>query len=320
MPGCPRGCAAEHPPPADPPLAPGTAWAATLRGGWPSTPRTASSRRPSRWTASRCTPSTAPTRPSSWPWTVVRSPLLTLREGLLLPTRAGGAGTPSPGTLLTPGPAGSPDATGTGTLLLLLQDVNDNGPTPEPRLFDVCSRQPEEQTLSIVDKDLPPNTHPFQAALEHGSGANWTVRVTGQGRCRPLVGTPSLGQVPGPPAPGAPQRSQCRPRDGHRAGEPRRGRAPRPKPGSGAASLSPPPLSAARPAGAEAGEGAGAGGVQRLPAADGRPGQGAGDAGPGSGVRLRRAGQKLRAASVRRQRLGRPRHPGHPGRHLGAAE
>ncbi|XP_075289448.1 cadherin-1-like [Opisthocomus hoazin] len=76
--------------------------------------------------------------------------------------------------------SGSPDATGTGTLLLLLQDVNDNGPTLEPRLFDVCSRQPEEQTLSIVDKDLPPNTHPFQAALEHGSGANWTVRVTGQ--------------------------------------------------------------------------------------------------------------------------------------------
>ncbi|NXE85254.1 CADH1 protein, partial [Cochlearius cochlearius] len=76
--------------------------------------------------------------------------------------------------------SGSPDATGTGTLLLLLQDVNDNGPTPEPRIFDICSRQPEEQILNIVDKDLPPNTYPFQAALEHGSGANWTVRVTGQ--------------------------------------------------------------------------------------------------------------------------------------------
>ncbi|NXW38306.1 CADH1 protein, partial [Phaetusa simplex] len=75
---------------------------------------------------------------------------------------------------------GSPDATGTGTLLLLLQDVNDNGPMPEPRIFDICSRQPEEQTLNIVDKDLPPNTYPFNAALEHGSGTNWTVRVTGQ--------------------------------------------------------------------------------------------------------------------------------------------
>ncbi|NXV16545.1 CADH1 protein, partial [Cepphus grylle] len=75
---------------------------------------------------------------------------------------------------------GSPDATGTGTLLLLLQDVNDNGPMPEPRIFDICTRQPEEQMLNIVDKDLPPNTYPFHAVLEHGSGTNWTVRVTGQ--------------------------------------------------------------------------------------------------------------------------------------------
>ncbi|XP_009329492.1 PREDICTED: cadherin-1-like, partial [Pygoscelis adeliae] len=64
------------------------------------------------------------------------------------------------------------------------EDVNDNGPMPEPRIFDICNRQPEEQVLTIVDKDLPPNTYPFQAALEHGSGTNWTVRVTGQGRCR----------------------------------------------------------------------------------------------------------------------------------------
>lgn len=89
-----------------------------------------------------------------------------------------------PGASLTASSAGVPDATGTGTLLLLLQDVNDNGPTPEPRIFDICSRQPEEQTLTIVDKDLPPNTYPFEAALEHGSSTNWTVKVSGQGRCR----------------------------------------------------------------------------------------------------------------------------------------
>ncbi|XP_010006767.1 PREDICTED: cadherin-1 [Chaetura pelagica] len=76
--------------------------------------------------------------------------------------------------------SGLPDATGTGTLLLHLLDVNDNGPTPEPRSFEICSREPEEQILTIVDKDLPPNTYPFQAALEHGSGANWTARVIGQ--------------------------------------------------------------------------------------------------------------------------------------------
>ncbi|XP_061226372.1 cadherin-1-like isoform X2 [Neopsephotus bourkii] len=76
--------------------------------------------------------------------------------------------------------SGSPDATGTGTLLLLLQDVNDNGPMPEPRLFDVCTRQPEDQTLTIIDKDLPPNTYPFEAVLEHGSSINWTVTLKGQ--------------------------------------------------------------------------------------------------------------------------------------------
>uniref|UniRef100_A0A663MVD6 Cadherin 1 n=1 Tax=Athene cunicularia TaxID=194338 RepID=A0A663MVD6_ATHCN len=76
--------------------------------------------------------------------------------------------------------SGSPDATGTGTLLLRLLDVNDNGPMPEPRLFDICNRQPEEQTLNIIDKDLPPNTYPFHAELQHGSGTNWTVKVTRQ--------------------------------------------------------------------------------------------------------------------------------------------
>ncbi|XP_033373013.1 cadherin-1 [Parus major] len=76
---------------------------------------------------------------------------------------------------------GSPQAaTGMGTLLLLLHDVNDNGPVPEPRSFDICNRQPEEQTLKIIDKDLPPNTYPFQAELMHGSGSNWTARVVQQ--------------------------------------------------------------------------------------------------------------------------------------------
>ncbi|NXK64903.1 CADH1 protein, partial [Sylvietta virens] len=73
---------------------------------------------------------------------------------------------------------GSPShCTGTGTLLVLLHDVNDNGPVPEPRSFDICNRQPEEQTLKIIDKDLPPNTYPFKAELMHGSSSNWTVKV-----------------------------------------------------------------------------------------------------------------------------------------------
>ncbi|XP_058011524.1 cadherin-1 [Ahaetulla prasina] len=68
-------------------------------------------------------------------------------------------------------------ATGTGTLLLHLEDVNDNWPEPDPRMFDICSRNPEPQVLSIVDKDIPPNTSPFLAKLEFDSSANWTVET-----------------------------------------------------------------------------------------------------------------------------------------------
>ncbi|XP_013913356.1 PREDICTED: cadherin-1-like [Thamnophis sirtalis] len=72
---------------------------------------------------------------------------------------------------------GNEPATGTGTLLLHLEDVNDNTPEPDPRTFEICSRNPEPQMLSIVDKDIAPNTSPFLAKLEFDSGANWTVET-----------------------------------------------------------------------------------------------------------------------------------------------
>ncbi|XP_030313648.1 LOW QUALITY PROTEIN: cadherin-1-like [Calypte anna] len=71
-------------------------------------------------------------------------------------------------------------ATGTGTLLLQLLDVNDNAPTVEPRSFDICNREPEEQILTIIDKDLPPNTYPFQAELMFSSISNWSSKVIKQ--------------------------------------------------------------------------------------------------------------------------------------------
>ncbi|XP_066494038.1 cadherin-1 [Tiliqua scincoides] len=72
---------------------------------------------------------------------------------------------------------GMPSATGTGTLLLQLLDVNDNPPLPEPRNFEICNHKPEPQKLAIVDKDIPPNTHPYSAELMMGSSANWTAQV-----------------------------------------------------------------------------------------------------------------------------------------------
>nr|XP_031314054.1 cadherin-1 isoform X1 [Camelus dromedarius] len=70
---------------------------------------------------------------------------------------------------------GSPPATGTGTLLLFLSDVNDNGPIPEPRIMDFCQRNPQPHIISIIDPDLPPNTSPFAAELTHGASVNWTI-------------------------------------------------------------------------------------------------------------------------------------------------
>ncbi|XP_061030527.1 cadherin-1 [Eubalaena glacialis] len=70
---------------------------------------------------------------------------------------------------------GSPPATGTGTLLLFLDDVNDNGPIPEPRNMDFCQRNPQPYIINIIDPDLPPNTSPFTAELTHGASVNWTI-------------------------------------------------------------------------------------------------------------------------------------------------
>ncbi|XP_023066041.1 cadherin-1 isoform X2 [Piliocolobus tephrosceles] len=70
---------------------------------------------------------------------------------------------------------GSPVATGTGTLLLILSDVNDNAPIPEPRNIFFCERNPKPQVINIIDADLPPNTSPFTAELTHGASANWTI-------------------------------------------------------------------------------------------------------------------------------------------------
>ncbi|ELW50366.1 Cadherin-1, partial [Tupaia chinensis] len=71
--------------------------------------------------------------------------------------------------------SGSPPATGTGTLLLILSDVNDNGPIPEPRIMDFCQRNPQPRVIDIIDPDLPPNTSPFTAELTHGASINWTI-------------------------------------------------------------------------------------------------------------------------------------------------
>ncbi|XP_073738436.1 cadherin-13 isoform X3 [Callorhinus ursinus] len=60
--------------------------------------------------------------------------------------------------------SGNPPATGTGTLLITLEDVNDNAPFIYPTVAEVCD---DAKNLSVVilgasDKDLHPNTDPFK--------------------------------------------------------------------------------------------------------------------------------------------------------------
>ncbi|XP_043937578.1 cadherin-3-like [Protopterus annectens] len=70
---------------------------------------------------------------------------------------------------------GIPSATGTGTLILDLEDVNDNAPVPSPRDFEICNEEGVPVLLQIVDRDLPPHTSPFRAQLLRSSDKNWTV-------------------------------------------------------------------------------------------------------------------------------------------------
>ena len=72
---------------------------------------------------------------------------------------------------VSPFPAGNPPATGTGTLLITLEDVNDNAPFIYPTVAEVCD---DAKNLSVVilgatDKDLHPNTDPFKFEIHKQS-------------------------------------------------------------------------------------------------------------------------------------------------------
>ncbi|XP_077306670.1 LOW QUALITY PROTEIN: cadherin-1-like [Lithobates pipiens] len=72
---------------------------------------------------------------------------------------------------------GSPPATGTGTLQIKLQDVNDNGPYPEFKDVVYCLKSADPVSINIIDRDLPPFTAPYRAELSREARNNWTVSV-----------------------------------------------------------------------------------------------------------------------------------------------
>uniref|UniRef100_A0A3Q2GMG8 Cadherin-1 n=1 Tax=Cyprinodon variegatus TaxID=28743 RepID=A0A3Q2GMG8_CYPVA len=68
-------------------------------------------------------------------------------------------------------------ATGTGTLIIELEDVNDNPPVIEEREFKMCNEEPVPQILTVKDKDGPDFTSPYSVSLQGPSNANWTARM-----------------------------------------------------------------------------------------------------------------------------------------------
>nr|XP_006641280.2 PREDICTED: cadherin-1 [Lepisosteus oculatus] len=68
-------------------------------------------------------------------------------------------------------------ATGTGTLLIELQDVNDNAPTIEEREITICNEESSPVLLSVTDKDSPENADPFSVVLQGNSKNNWTATM-----------------------------------------------------------------------------------------------------------------------------------------------
>ncbi|KAM6916265.1 B-cadherin-like [Xenentodon cancila] len=70
-------------------------------------------------------------------------------------------------------------ATGTGTLIIKLEDVNDNAPTIVERDINVCSKKPVPQLLNVIDEDGPTHGAPFDVTLHELSKANWTAKMNG---------------------------------------------------------------------------------------------------------------------------------------------
>ncbi|XP_036399517.1 cadherin-13 isoform X1 [Megalops cyprinoides] len=75
---------------------------------------------------------------------------------------------------------GSPPATGTGTLLITLEDDNDNAPYVSPTVARVCEDAKDLNVMVVggQDKDISPNAAPFRIELGKQPGLEKTWKVT----------------------------------------------------------------------------------------------------------------------------------------------
>ncbi|KAK9972669.1 hypothetical protein ABG768_025958 [Culter alburnus] len=68
-------------------------------------------------------------------------------------------------------------ATGTGTLIIELSDVNDNAPVINERNIKICNRGSAPVLLSITDKDDPSNAGPFTVETQGETSRNWSAMM-----------------------------------------------------------------------------------------------------------------------------------------------
>ncbi|EPQ19832.1 Cadherin-like protein 26 [Myotis brandtii] len=85
---------------------------------------------------------------------------------------------------------GHPPQTGTGTLTLLLSDINDNAPSlhPRSRYLEVCeSSEPEPLLIEAEDGDLEPSSDPFTFELDTTQGHAGDTWKLGENRVALLL-------------------------------------------------------------------------------------------------------------------------------------
>ncbi|XP_035381647.1 cadherin-13 isoform X1 [Electrophorus electricus] len=75
---------------------------------------------------------------------------------------------------------GDPPATGTGTLVITLEDENDNAPYVQPAVARVCE-DAKEVNVAVIgarDRDIHPNADPFKIELGRQPGLDKTWRIS----------------------------------------------------------------------------------------------------------------------------------------------
>ncbi|KAL2093761.1 hypothetical protein ACEWY4_011073 [Coilia grayii] len=68
-------------------------------------------------------------------------------------------------------------ATGTGTLLIELEDVNDNAPTVQQRELIMCNEKPVPALLTVSDPDGPGFSNPFRVELNSSLRNQWHAKM-----------------------------------------------------------------------------------------------------------------------------------------------